>query len=210
MRARPTRTVTVTTTATNIRKSPVAGDANSLPVTFATLRYPSGGGTIQLLASSPYPAPFASGTLTFATNPIADETIAVNGVTFTFKAVSGGATEVTIGATKDITATNLANILNASANGSITVATYSAVYGGFVVNIIYDTAGTGGNAFTLANSSGTVAVTRSAATLLGGTASGDGQAVVADTDFNDVDQSLARYAVASAGSISLAVTDYEA
>lgn len=39
---------------------------------------------------------------------------------------------------------------------------------------------------------------------------GDGQAVDINGDFNDVDQSLVRYAVAQSGTVSLAVTDYSA
>lgn len=96
MRARPTRTVSVGTTAVNIRKSPAsANDPNAYPVTFSVLRYASGGGTIEV---------------------------------------------------SDVP----------------------------------------------------------------GFAFGEGQTVEADTDFNDASQSVNRYAVASAGSIDLDVTDYEA
>lgn len=96
MRARPTRTVAITTTPTNIRKTAAfANDPNAYPVTFAVLRYASGGGTIELVPAS---------------------------------------------------------------------------------NSVF----------------------------------GDGQTVSADADFNDAAQSLVRYAVASAGSINLDVTDYEA
>ena len=206
MRARPTRIIAITTTPTNIRKTAsFPNDPDAYPVTFATLRYASGGGTIEMVNGNP----FARGKLTFNANPVAAETIAVNGVTFTFIAGASGATDVHIGANMFETAANLANVLNASGSGSINVATYSSVLDN-VVNIVYDTAGTGGNAFTLANSSGTVAVTRSAATLTGGQSFGNGQAVDADSDFNDADQSVARYAVASTGSIDLAVTDYGA
>ena len=201
MRARHSRTVAITTTPTNIRAS--GNSINTRPVTYATVRYASGGGLIQLIGGSP----FATGTLTFVTNPEAAETIAVNGVTFTFVAGASGATDVHIGSTKEDTALELVNVLNASANGSVDDATYSVAYGGTVITVTFDVAGTGGNSFTLANSSGTVAVTRSASTLLGGQSSGI--AVTADADFNDVDQSLARYAVASAGSIDLTVTDWE-
>lgn len=204
MRQRPSRTVAVTTTPTNLRASGNSPDTR--PVTYATLRYASGGGTIQLIGGSP----FATGTLTFVTNPVDTETIAVNGVTFTFVAGASGATDVHIGDTAAETALSLVNVLNASASGSINVATYSVEYGGTVITITYDTAGTGGNAFTLANSSGTVAITRSASTLLGGQTYGNGTAVNADDDYNDIDQSLVRYAAASTGSVDLVVTDWEA
>lgn len=204
MRARPSRVVAVTTTPTNIRAS--GNSPNTRPVTYATVRYASGAGLIQLIGGSP----FATGTLTFVANPVASETIDVNSITFTFVAGASGATDVHIGDTAAETALELVNVLNASANGSITVATYSVAFGGNVVTITYDTAGTTGNSFALADSSGTVAVTRSAATLLGGQAYGDGLAVNADDDFNDIDQSLVRYAVASTGSVDLKVTDWEA
>lgn len=208
MRARPTRTLSVTATPQNIRATPAyANDPNAAPVTYTKIRYASGGASIELLGGSP----FARGTLTFVSNPVATETIDVNGVTFTFVAGASGATDVHIGATKEETAWNLVAVLNASASGSINVATYSVPYGGNVVNIVYDTAGTGGNAFTLANSSGTVAVTRSGATLTGGQAYGNGEAVDPDVDYMDPDQSLQRYIVASAaGPTSVDVTDYEA
>lgn len=208
MRARPTRIVSITDVPTNIRKTPAfINDPDALPVTFATLRYASGGDTIEMLGGNP----FARGTLTFVTNPVATETIAVNGVTFTFVAGASTATNVHIGVTKEDTALELVNVLNASANASVNVATYSVANGGTVITITYDTAGTGGNAFTLANSSGTVAVTRSASTLLGGQGYGDGQVVDPAQDFNDISQSLTRYAVASgAGGTDLHITDWEA
>ena len=202
MRQRPSRTVAVTTTPTNIRASGNSPDTR--PVTYATIRYASGGGTIQLIGGNP----FATGTLTFGTNPVDTETIAVNGVTFTFVAGASGATDVHIGATKEETALELVNVLNASANGSVDDATYSIAYGGTVITVTFDVAGTGGNSFTLANSSGTVAVTRSASTLLGGQSSGT--AVNADSDYVDADQSLVRYAVSSSGSVDVVVTDWEA
>lgn len=108
----------------------------------------------------------ATGTLTAGTNPVNTETIAVNGVTFTFVTGSSTSTNVHIGATKEDTMTNFAAVLNASANASISVATYSVV--GAVMTITYDAGGADGNAYTLANSSGTVAITRGAATLAGG------------------------------------------
>ncbi len=210
MRARPTRTVSVTATPINIRKSPsFKNDPDAYPVTFAALRYASGGATLQLLGGTNI---FPLGSLTFVTNPLNTETIVVNGVTFTFVTGASTATNVHIGATKEATALNLMEVLNASANGSITPATYSVnLATPAVVNITYDTPGTAGNAFTLANSSGSVAVTRSAATLAGGLGYGSGQDFDADLDYNDPDQSVVRYVVASAaGPTSLEVTDYEA
>jgi hypothetical protein len=114
----------------------------------------------------------ATGTLTAGTNPLNTETIAVNGVTFTFVTGASTTTNVHIGATKEETMTNFAAVLNASVNAAISIATYTVA--GAVITITYDAGGVDGNAFTLANSSGTAAVTRSAATLAGGLDSGNG------------------------------------
>ena len=108
----------------------------------------------------------ATGTLTAGANLVNTETIAVNGVTFTFVTGASTSTNVHIGDTKEDTMTNLAAVLNASANASISVATYTV--DGAVLTVTYDAGGTTGNGFTLANSSGTAAITRSAATLAGG------------------------------------------
>jgi len=108
----------------------------------------------------------ATGTLTAGANLVNTETIAVNGVTFTFVTGASTSTNVHIGSTKEDTMTNFAEVLNASANASISVATYTV--NGAVLTVTYDAGGTTGNSFTLANSSGTAAITRSAATLAGG------------------------------------------
>ena len=113
----------------------------------------------------------ATGALTVAVNPSNNETIAVNGVTFTFKSSASTSTEVQIGGDADETAINFAAKLNASANAAITVATYTA--SSTAVDISYDAGGTDGNAYTLAVSSGGN-VTRSAATLTGGLNTGNG------------------------------------
>lgn len=206
MQGSPTRIISVTAVPINIRKTAAyPGDVNAYPVTYATLRYASGGETIELLGGSP----FARGVLTILSNNLATETIAVNGVTFTFITGPSTATDVQVGDTIDETASNFAAVLNASANGSINVATYVAGPNG-TVSIVYDTAGTGGNAFTLANSNNS-RITRSAATLTGGQGYGNGTAIDADADYNDPDQSLERYVVASgAGPTNLRVTDWRA
>lgn len=108
----------------------------------------------------------ASGTLTAGANTVNTETIVVNGVTFTFVTGASTATNVHIGATKEDTMTNFQAVLAASVNASITVATYAVAAN--VITITFIAGGTTGNAYTLANSSGTVAITRSAATLANG------------------------------------------
>ena len=107
-----------------------------------------------------------AGTLTAGTNAVNTETDVVNGVTFTFVTGASTSTNVHIGATKEDTATNFAAVLNASANASISIATYTV--SGAVITVTADAGGVDGNAFTLADSSGTVAFTRSGATLTGG------------------------------------------
>lgn len=107
----------------------------------------------------------ATGTLTFNSQPAIAETININGVTYTFIAGASAGTDVNRGVDADTAAASLIAVLNASANVLINVATYTAVTN--VVTITYDTDGTDGNAFTLADSSAS-AVTRSDPTLTGG------------------------------------------
>jgi hypothetical protein len=108
----------------------------------------------------------ATGTLTAGSNPADTDTIAVNGVTFTFVTGASTATNVNIKATKELTMAELAVVLNASVHASISVATYTVASA--VLTVTYDTYGEVGNAFTLADSTGSK-ITRSAATLTGGT-----------------------------------------
>lgn len=107
----------------------------------------------------------ATGTLTVDTNPPNNETIAINGTTFTFKSSAPTGNQILIGTDAAATATNIASTLNASVVAGIALATYSASTD--EVTITYDAGGTDGNAYTLADSS-TAKVTRSGATLSGG------------------------------------------
>lgn len=118
----------------------------------------------------------ATGTITITTNPAANDTIIVNGVTLTFKAAAAAANEVTIGASAAATATNLAAVLNASNEPGIAAATYSAAAAVVTVKygniVIYGTAGmkgVEGNTFTLNSGTAGAKVTMSGATLAGGT-----------------------------------------
>lgn len=114
------------------------------------------------LATSTY----ASGFIRFGSNPANNDTITLNSVVWTFKTVPAGATDILIRGTLDVTLFFAVVALNASVDPLMAVATYSAPQDGLdsTILIVYDTAGTGGNAYTLAAS----AATRSAATLLGG------------------------------------------
>ena len=107
----------------------------------------------------------ASGTLTLS-GVVADDTAVVNGKTYTFKASANALRrEVTVGGSDTITATNLKNKINeVEANGSVVASSSGAV-----VTIKAKAEGTGGNSIALG---ATTHVTRSGATLTGGTATG--------------------------------------
>lgn len=114
----------------------------------------------------------ATGSIAFADNPTAADTITLNSVWIEF---SAAATDFTTAGTQldpyilqiavDLatTLTNLATALNGSANASLSVATYDGSSGTSLA-ITYDTNTTDGNLYTLAAS----ADTPSGATLTGG------------------------------------------
>lgn len=122
------------------------------------------------LADSDNPNAYASGTVTFAVAvPTAGETVTINGEVITFRAAADvdDEWEVAIGATLAETATNLTNFINAhrmdfnveSGNGVIATSNAGVV--------TVKSAGTAGNAVTLAEAGANIAV--SGATLSGGT-----------------------------------------
>lgn len=122
------------------------------------------------LADADAPNAWATGTVTFSTAvPTAGETVTINGDVFTFRATADVDTdyEVAIGATLTETATNLKNAINnvrmafGVDSGSGVIATSSAG----VVTV--KSAGTAGNAVTLAEAGTNIAV--SGGTLSGGT-----------------------------------------
>lgn len=102
----------------------------------------------------------AAGTITFSGLPVANETVTVNGVVFTFKATAATSTEITIGADADETAANAAGKIDAY-NTS-----FDAVAVGAVVTVSAENTGTYGNAYTLAEAATNTTV--SGATLSGG------------------------------------------
>lgn len=99
----------------------------------------------------------ARGTITFPSNPVATNTIVLNGVTITF------GTTVAIAATLAGTLQNLYTYLKASTNPLLTVATYDVTDTQLLIK--HKTAGTAGNAYTLARTGTSVL---SGATLTGG------------------------------------------
>ncbi len=107
----------------------------------------------------------AEGFVKFTDNPSADETVILNGVTWTFKTSGATGTETNIKASLTLTLDELVTNLNASGDAAIDDATYTK-QGTDRLYIIHDTEGTAGNAYTVV--SGTSENTVSGATLLGG------------------------------------------
>ena len=109
----------------------------------------------------------ASGSITFAAQPLANSTLTINGTVFTFVASGAVGNQVNIGANLASTMTALAVALNASVVTGVALATYTGT--ATALTILHDTLGSTGNTFTLAASispasNGTV----SAVTLTGG------------------------------------------
>jgi hypothetical protein len=94
-------------------------------------------------ATGDVPGVQATGIITFTAAPVADETITVNAITYTFKASASTATQITIGANVTATASNTASKieLNDPAVNAVSVAG--------VVTISAANTGTYGNAITL-------------------------------------------------------------
>ena len=111
----------------------------------------------------------ASGSFAFSAQPAANSTIALNGTTWTFVSGTPVAGQTQIGANIDATLTALATNLNASADVQVAKCTYTANTAADRLDISFDTAGTGGNTFTLAASTTPASnATPSAPTLRGG------------------------------------------
>jgi hypothetical protein len=110
----------------------------------------------------------ATGTITITTNPANNNTIVINGVTFTFRTGTAPLpNDVLIGADANATAANLRAKLQASYEVEIATAEYTVLAA--VVTVTYNDFGTAGNAFTLVTGTAAAAVTMSGATLTGGT-----------------------------------------
>lgn len=105
----------------------------------------------------------ATGSIAFAANPGAGDTITLDGVAWTFVDSGASGPETNIAGTLALTLAQLKTDLNGSADSDVAAATYD-VTGNTTLTVSHDTAGAGGNAFTLAASDGTV----SGATLAGG------------------------------------------
>lgn len=110
-------------------------------------------------------APTAFGAITFAVNPTAAATITIGGTLVTFVSALTTGNQILIGATLAATLANAVTFLNQSADTNLIKATYSVNQAGTAIQVVYKTAGTSGNSFTLAAS----VATPSGATLSGGT-----------------------------------------
>jgi phage tail sheath gpL-like len=110
----------------------------------------------------------ASGTITFSAAATANDTLIINGVTFTAKASGAGANEFNVGLTATASATNLAASINASVTALVSgYVTASSALG--VVTVTSAFYGTSGNQATIAEGvdSGSV-ITVSGARLTAG------------------------------------------
>jgi hypothetical protein len=115
----------------------------------------------------------ARGTISLSSNPIAGDTLVVNGTTFTFVASGATGNQVNIGANAAATATNLHTVLTASVVANVALANYTV--SGAVVTVVYKTTGPDGNSFSLYSSA--IAVDLSGSSLTGGALTVAGSAV---------------------------------
>lgn len=187
MKARPSRTVSIGATPVNIRKSPTYAP------TFLDANVNTGTDVITITGHS-----FITGDPVFLSNSggalpagLAANTpywiiwVSAN----TFKLAASLANAVAASPTAvDITA--------AAGGGTNTVSRDQSDPGLLPVTYSVIRYATGGGTVSLVPFAGSVIA--------------DGQAVDAGADFNDADQSINRYAIASAGTISVTVTDYSA
>lgn len=165
-------------TSTNISSSPYDDGAEASAGT-------SQGGVMVAQVYNPTGVA-ATGNIGVPTQPVAADTVTVNGTVYTWRAaLTPTAGEVLIGANALASAQNLYAALTGGVGAGTTYATGTASFnqtllGATVffspptgvnntINITYAVTGTGGNAFTLAKS-GTGGLTISAATLSGGVA----------------------------------------
>ncbi len=123
----------------------------------------------------------AYGSLVFSAQPVDGNTLVIDGTTVTFKASGATGAQSNIGATLGDTITNLAAVLNGSADVNLVLMSYRAEppspggagqgSGANTLLIASKALGVAGNAYTL-NAGTTPGVTLSGATLSGGVASG--------------------------------------
>jgi len=106
----------------------------------------------------------ATGTISFADNPDADDTITLNGTVWTFVSGTPTGNQTEIQGTVVQTIDQLISDLDGSVDAEIAKCSYSRETGTEILTVEFDTVGTTGNTFTLAASADTVSGT----TLTGG------------------------------------------
>lgn len=111
---------------------------------------------------------FASGTATFSGQPTAADTLTINGVAFEFVASGATGTQVNIGASLAATLTNFVTVFNTNKATNAALINLTIAASATVLTITSTVIGTSSNLIPLAKSS--TAITLSAATLTGGTA----------------------------------------
>lgn len=114
----------------------------------------------------------AIGNFVFSGNPADASNVFFNGQEIFFKTSPASPVDCRIESTLALTLQTLANILNSSTDLSISVATYSS--DSTHLYVTYKTPGSVGNAYTLANGSGTTNATPSGTNLTGGGTVGSG------------------------------------
>lgn len=119
----------------------------------------------------------AVGNFIFSGNPSGSDSITLNGTTVTFVTGTPSGNQVKILGTQALTIASLLSFLQASADAQLVKFIYSVV--GSTLYVVAATAGTGGNALTIAKSSAVIAV--SGATLSGAVA-GDISAMLIATN----------------------------
>lgn len=125
----------------------------------------------------------ASGTVQMTSNQANNDTLTLNSVVITFKSsVTDPLTQVLIGGSIAATMANLQAFLNATVNAGLTVANYSTVDDELTIQ--YKTIGTGGNAYSLAQSA--AKFTLSGATLTGGAVASSVSAATAPVSGTDI------------------------
>jgi len=112
----------------------------------------------------------ATGTIVFSGQPANNDTVVVNGTTFTYKTAGSAAAirDVNIGATQTISIANLLVVLQACTVATVAIATFAITTAATTITASYTTTGVAGNAFTLSRTGSAMTVP---ATLTGGTAS---------------------------------------
>ena len=119
------------------------------PVTPGQAALLDGAGNFTALSGTGY----ATDAITFTTNPAAGQTITLNGTTVTFVASGATGNQVNIGASLSATLTSLLTLLQASADTQIVKFTYNVTTNSQApaLELTAATAGTGGNALTVAS-----------------------------------------------------------